>query len=266
MKKIIVAFDAEHSSKGVIEFAIRLNEAEPILLIGVFMPQVDFATSATDPFVPLMEHFDPETLEEQVRLFEETCTHNHIEFRVHKDPYDLAIPNLRKETRYADLLILGSEKFYRNLGTESPNEYLKLILHDAECPIVLVPEKFSFPESNILSYDGSDDAVFAIKSFSCLFPQLCDNKTVLVYARQHPTEIPDMDNIKELAARHFSDLTLQMLDVDPKKYFSTWINDIEHPILISGSYSRSAVSQIFKKSFITEIINEHKIPVFIAHR
>jgi len=273
MKKVIVAFDGNHASGGAFEFARRMNEAEPILLIGVFIPQVDFSADllyspmGTAGVMPFSEKYDPVIITQEINEFQEACIRHHIEFRVHNDHADLAVRELKKETRFADLLILGSEKFYSNLGTDSPNEYLKLVLHDAECPVLLVPEKFRFPENNILSYDGSDDAIFAIKSFSCLFPQLCDNKTTLVYAtNKQSAEIPEEDYIKELATRHFKDLTLQVLDADPRKYFETWLSEFESPILISGSFARSFISVVFRQSFITKTINDHQIPVFIAHR
>jgi nucleotide-binding universal stress UspA family protein len=37
-------------------------------------------------------------------------------------------------------------------------------------------------------------------------------------------------------------------------------------LLVSGSYGRSGLSQLFKKSFVNEIIAEHRLPVFIAHK
>lgn len=273
MKKIIVAFDGHHASRGAFEFARRMNETEPILLIGVFIPQVDFSSDlvyspmGTAGFMPFTEKYDPVLVTQEIAEFQETCIRHHIEFRVHNDHSDVAVQELKKETRFADLLILGSEKFYSNMGTDSPNEYLKLVLHDAECPVLLVPEQYNFPKSNILSYNGSDDAIFATKSFSCLFPELCENKTTLVYAAKKPSsEIPDEDYLEEFATRHFKDLTLQRLEADPKKYFGTWLKDFDSPVLVSGSFARSLISMVFKESFITEVINDHRIPVFIAHR
>lgn len=273
MKKVLIAFDGAHFSKGAFEFARRLNELQPILLTGVFLPQVDFSSTLSyaqggaSAFLPLVEGYNAEVVEQEVQAFEEACLRHHIEYRVHKDRYDFAMPELKKETRFADLLLLGSETFYANLGTETPNEYLRMALQDAECPVIIAPETFSFPESNVLSYDGSEDAAFAIKSFSCVFPALCDNKTILVYATEKPKpEIPDMEYIRELSARHFSDLTLHVLEADPRKYFDTWLSDIKNPILVCGSFGRSGMSLAFRRSFITEVINDHRIPIFITHR
>lgn len=273
MKKILIAFDDGHFSKGAFEFARRLNELQPVLLTGVFLPHVDFSSSfayaqgGASTMIPVIEGYEPEIVEQQVREFEEACVRHHIEYRVHQDRSDFAMPELKKETRFADLLLLGSERFYANLGTETPNNYLRMALHEAECPVILAPEDFKFPQSNVLAYDGSDDAAFAIKSFCGLLPELSVNTTILVYAsaRPHP-EMPDLEYIKELSARHFSDLRLLVLEADPKKYFDTWLSDIQNPILVCGSFGRTGFSQVLKASFISEIINDHRIPLFIAHR
>ena len=273
MKKIIIAFDGTHFSEGSFEFARRLNQLQPVLLTGIFLPQAEigylwsYADGVSVPFIPQLETGDAELIQQNIARFEKQCTSNNIDFRVHKDFYDLALPELKKESRFADLLIIGSEVFYKNMGTHMPNEYLRDTLHDIACPVLLVPEKYDFPESIILAYDGSDEAVFAIKQFACLFPELTNRKTMLVYAHKDATkDIPDKIQIEELAARHFSDLTLFKMNAVPKKDFSNWVMEKKSAILVSGSYGRSGISQIFKNSFIQNIITDHRLPVFIAHK
>lgn len=273
MKKIIIAFDSTHFSEGAFEFARRLNEVQPVLLTGIFLPQAEisylwsYAGGVTVPFIPQLETDDAELVIENIERFKKQCINNNIDFRVHKDFYDLALPELKKESRFADLLLIGSESFYKNMGTHMPNEYLRDTLHDIACPVLLVPEKYDFPESIILAYDGSNEAVFAIKQFAYLFPELTGLKTMLVYAHKDASkDIPDKVQIEELATRHFSDLTLFKLNADPKKNFSSWVNQTKSAILVSGSYGRSGLSQLFKNSFIQDIITDHKLPVFIAHK
>lgn len=274
MKKIILAFDGSHYSNGACEFAKGLNEKKRILLVGSFLPQLDYANlwsysggGITGPlFVPVIEGEDSEAVQQNIQRFESFCVRNGIEFRVHKDFYDFALPELRKESRFADLLILGGETFYKNLGTDGPNDFLKDALHGVECPVVIVPEEFEFPQSNILSYDGSEDSVFAIKQFSYLFPEWADQKTILVYVSDKDGKrFPEQESIEELAARHFSDLTLTRLKKDPQSYFNTWLHDNKGSILVSGAFGRSAFSRSFRKSFVTDAIRENKMPVFIAH-
>jgi hypothetical protein len=186
---------------------------------------------------------------------------------VHKDFLGFALPELKKETRFADLVILGSESFYENLGTGKTNVYLNDALHGPECPVVIVPEQFEFPQSNILAYDGSESSVFAIKLFSYIFPEFAKYKTLLVYSDEdEERELPHIQNIEELVARHFPELSLMKLEVNPKKNFSTWIAEKKDAILVSGAFGRSTLSQLFKKSFVSGVIKDHKLPVFTTHR
>ena len=110
MKKVLLAFDGLHFSKGAFEFARRLNELEPILLLGVFVPQVtianlwSYAAPENAPlFIPLLEEDDSQVIDENISSFEGLCKSNGIEYRIHKDFLDFALPEFKKETRFADL-------------------------------------------------------------------------------------------------------------------------------------------------------------------
>jgi len=272
MKKLILAFDGIHFSEGAFEFARRLNSVQPALLVGVFLPETtptnlwSYAERERD-LLPLIEGYESKTINENISRFEKLCVKNGIEHRVHKDFYDLALPEMENESEYADMLILGSEKFYESAGVSSQNIYLHSALHDMKCPVIIVPEKFDFPENVILAYDGTEQSVYAIKQFAYLFPELANKPTLLVYASKNPDEdFPGKIQIEELVARHFPNLTLLKLNVNPKKYFGTWLSENKSAILVSGSYGRSGFSQLLNKSFVGDIIAEHKLPVFIAHR
>lgn len=272
MKKVILAFEGTAFSEGAYEFARNLHQLQPILLVGVFLPQTSLMNlwsyaEGRRGSIPLIESYESEQVQAGIERFESLCKKDGIEFRVHKDFLDLALPELEKESEFADLLILGSETFYENMGTTSPNIYLRDTLHGVKCPVVIVPEKFEFPQSIVLAYDGSDDSLYAIKQFAYLFPELCDREAVVVYAGPDASkDFPEKIQIEELAARHYSNLTFVKLVVNPKKYFSTWLSEKKSAILVSGSYGRSDLSQMLKKSFIADVIADHRLPVFIAHR
>ncbi|HET9824237.1 MAG TPA: universal stress protein [Chitinophagaceae bacterium] len=275
MRKILLAFDGTNFSKGAFEFARRMNQHSPILLTGVFLPQINYAniwsyagTAAMSPmFIPLVEDDDTIAIEKNIARFEGQCEKNKIQCRVHKDFTDFALPALMKETRFADLLIIGSESFYENLGVNELNESVRDALHGSECPVLVIPEKFEFPQSNILAYDGSQDSVFAIKQFAYLFPDLCNNKSLLVYVQPDgKKEFPDASYIEELTRRHFPDLSLLKLEINPSQFFTKWVADRNGAILISGAFSRSVFSVMLKKSFVTDVIRDHRLPVFVAHR
>ena len=273
MKKIILAFDGIHFSEGAFEFARKLNELQPILLTGVFFPQAEYANlwSYTEAmgvaFVPLIIPDESEQVQKNIERFEKLCIANSIDYRVHQDFFDFALPELKKESCYADLLILGSELFYKNISIVLPNDYLEETLHNMACPVILVPEKFDFPERIILAYDGSEDAVFAIKQFAYLFPELTHQDTLLVYAHEDETrDFPEKLQMEELVTRHFQNLSLHRLGLNPKKYFAGWLLEKKSAILVSGAYGKFGLSRLFKRSFLKDVLAAHRLPVFIAHR
>ncbi len=272
MNKILIAFDAANFSEGAFKFASQLNEIQPCLLTAVFLSSMDYSIFLGYPvgmqsdFVLEMATIDDKLIARSEDRFKELCEKNHIEYRLHEDVGGYSLLTLRKETRYADMLIIGSQSFYKNVDNKSPNYYLKEVLHTAECPVLLVPEEFEFPSDLILAYDGSESSIIAIKMFSYLFPQLCKNDALLVYANDDTDHIPEEAYIEELLTRHYSKLTIFKLDVEPDDYFSAWLKSKKQAMLIAGSYGRTGLSEIFRKSFITEAIKAHRLPIFIAHK
>jgi len=270
MNKILLAFDGINVSKGAFEFSRRLNELQPILLTGSFLPQTDFsaswsyATGEGPVQIPTVEPSVSERVAENMLQFETACKKEGIDYRIHRHFHQLAVEQLLKETRFADLMILGSEVFFGGDAT-----FLTDVLHDTECPVIIVPEAFSFPEQLILAYDGSKSSVFAIRQFTCLFPHLCELPATLVYAssmRDKEAALPEEDYIEELVARHFSQLEIRRLQLHSRNEFAGWLSGLSAPMLISGSFGRSLFSQEFKESFAEKVINYRLIPVFIAHK
>ena len=108
MKKIIIPFDGEHFSNGAFEFARNLNELEPILLTGVFLPDTTY--SGTYGFtglgvmeIPALISFlddDTTALDTNIRHFKELCVKHGIEHRIHKGAKDLGFLQLEKCRSY----------------------------------------------------------------------------------------------------------------------------------------------------------------------
>ena len=140
-------------------------------------------------------------------------------------------------------------------------------LHSMDCPVVVVPEQFNVYTINILGYNGTASSVFAIKQFIYLFPELLKMPTILAYVKEDQSiAFPDQSYVQELLVCHFADLDFFKLDADPYRDFAAWINEKKGALLVTGSYERSALSQLIKKSFVTDVILGHQLPVFIAHK
>ncbi len=273
MKKIILVFDGNHFSEGAFKMATFINEIEEVMVTGVFLQPIDYRdivgySSMGDgsPITVAPYQTDESVTTKIVKTFENRCQHAGLEFRTHRDTDLFALQELQTETRFADLMILSSELFYDNIGSKQPNDYLKKVLHQSECPVLLVPESYKMPEKLILAYDGEEDSVFAIKQFTYLFPKLFNWETKLVTLEEEAETLPHQELIEELAAKHFSNLTLEVVTTETRTTFPSWISEQEGSILVAGAYGRSELSSLFKKSFLSEVIEEHKIPVFIAHK
>jgi hypothetical protein len=272
MKKVIIPFNGGEFSESAFSFAIALNETKRILLTGIFLSQVDFSKfflvpqSLSDASLLLEKDGEEENIRKNIELFTALCEKHNIEFKIHQDLYDFALPELTKESRFADLLIIGSEMFIKCISENEYNIFLMATLQHTECPVMVVPEYFHFPSENILAYDGSTSSVFAIKQFAYLFPDLCNNKTILAYAGDDTADIPAEGNIEELAQTHFSNLAITILNSGHRRQLVEWILKHDDSVLITGSFGRPGLSSQFTKSFVTEVIDAHLIPVFIAHQ
>lgn len=274
MRKVLIAFDGTQYSEGAMAFARKLNDAERISLTGLFLPLFSMSSlwSYADPmtgatFIPTADDSETDLVEKNINRFNDFCSKYNIHHEVNKALFDFAMPELRRETRFADVVILGSESFYHNVGIEHPSEYLKETLHFAECPVIVVPEKYNFPEKNVLAYDGSESSVFAVKQFIYLFPEFADNPTLLVTTNKTSSDLAEQNtDIHGLVSAHFSNLSFLNLQLDPKKYFSTWMSENKNSILVCGAFSRSMISQLFRQSFVEDVLRDHQIPVFISHK
>ena len=274
MKKLIIALDGQHFPRGAFEFVKSINATTKVLLAGVFLSPVDYSKVLAYTgmegmaLMPewLMKNEDDTLVTKNISLFKDACTAEGIEFRIHKDTDLMAISSLIEETRFADCLLVSSDLFYANVSKEQPNFYLEEVLKKAECPVLLVPENYEEPGQVILTYDGNESSVFAIKQFAYVFPGLTKKETILLSITHHEDELPEYSLITELVSRHFSDLKIQPLHLKNKKDFNEWMMGRPNSFIVMGSFSRSIFSQLFKKSFASEVIHDIKMPIFIAHK
>ncbi len=272
MKKIILSFEGSNFAEETLEFARQLNALSPVFLAAAFLPEVDYARFSSlsggivAPGIALAANNEDDTIQKNSARIREFCITHNIKFAIHTDRFDFALSAIRKETRFSDLLVLSGRHFFENIDADQPNAYMKEILHTTECPILMVPEKPVLPDHLILAYDGTQSSIHAIRQFTYLFPEFSDTPATLVYINDKNDEpLPDESFIEELVSHHFKDLRLLKLKMGPKDFAHTWVADKINPWLITGAYGRSDLSLLFSKSFITTLIKENKIPVFVAH-
>ncbi len=276
MKKVIIALDGEHFPKGAFEFAKDINNQNEILLAGVFLSPVDYsrimAYSNAGEGVAIMPEWlmkgeDEIIINKNIKAFEDACNADGMHYRIHKDNDFMAIASLVEETRYADVLLISSDLFYKNVEQGQPNYYLEEVLKRSECPVILVPENYTTTQQVILTYDGGESATFAIKQFAYLFPELATQNVKLVFVCDDAAEeLPGYLMMTELLGGHYPALEIQNLPVSNRNFFTEWLAEQPSSFVVMGAFSRSAFSTLMRKSFAKEIIQKVKMPLFISHK
>jgi len=273
MKKIIVPFEGTQYNGELLEFIRSLNTRSKVFLTGVFLPETDYAQVwppaahvGASMYLPMSQEKE-RVIACNGRQVEAFCETHSIRHRVREDNFDFALAALKKETRFADLLLLSSRHFYEQVCGRQPNAYMANILHGTACPVLLLPDEPRLPGTIVLAYDGSEASIRAIREFAGLFPELSHIPTTLVYLdEKEKGVIPDQDLIRELGHAHFRNFRMLRLNISTDEFYDSWVGMLINPWLLAGAYGRTGLSRLFSRSFVQRMIREHKVPLFLAHR
>jgi hypothetical protein len=272
MKKILFLCDGDNFPKGASEFIKQLGNKESVFVKGLFFTPIDIEQlipisyiPISEPYVKLKEH-EKELVQKSQEYFVQECKSSGIRYQVHSYSKDWNKEILGRESRYSDLIVISEELFCCNTVDSQPNYFMEETLRLTECPVVVIPENFHAIERLAIAYDGKKEGMYALKQFTYLFPDFMELPAELVHIKNEKSEeIPDQDLLKEYTSVHFESQFTSKLHFDPKKYFPSWLENKKNVLLVTGSYSRSAFSNIFRQSFVRQVIARHACPVFIAH-
>lgn len=272
MKKIVLPIEAGSYPAECLDLVRQLNRCAPVMLTAAIVPDVDYASLwavpggfATASYLAEVSSEAIEAINKNSERIGDFCLEENIRHIVRKDQFDFALQEIRKESRFADLVLISSRHFFENISADQPNAYMKEMLQNAESPVLLVPDGARMPEHIVLAYDGSPSSVFAIRQFVYLFPEFRDRPVSVVYLSEKDEPIPDGKFLHEWLGQHFFTVELLKLPIDKSDFLQSWMWSKKDPWLVSGSFGRSGWSQAFSKSFITESIRRPVYPVFLAH-
>jgi nucleotide-binding universal stress UspA family protein len=272
MKQLLFVCAGNEFPQGAFRFLQVLQQLEPVNVVGLFFSPLDLDETAVVSQVPIAAPYERLVARERATvaankaLFARKCTQHYIRYTIHANETQWDKNVLIKESRYSDVVLLCGDLFFADTHLRQPNTFLSEALHHAECPLLLVPEDFTEINQLFIGFDGSKESLFAMKQFGYLFPQLADLPTEVVYAREDASnEIPDLEHLRQYSRVHYGSLGFSKLQVKPGSPFAAWVGERRHGLLITGSYGRSSLSYLARRSFAEEVIRQQKLPVFIAH-
>lgn len=278
MKKFIAAFDGLKFSASTRDYSIQLAKQNGAHLVGVFLDDFtytsykiyDLVSTGSGPIESSkrkMDKKDAETRALAAASFEAACKKAGIEYTLHHDR-SIAIQELLHESIYADLLIINSKETLTHYNEKIPTGFIRDLLSNVQCPVLLVPNIYKAINRLTLLYDGESSSVHAVKMLSYNLSSFKQHpvEVVTVNPPKMSLHIPDNRLMKEFIKRHFPKAKFVVLkgiaEAEIVKYLKQQ-HDI--PLVALGAYRRGTVSRWFRESMADVLMRELKLPLFIAH-
>jgi len=271
MKRILFAGTGKELPSGAFHF-LQTLQPKSVCVTGLFFCPLDFEAENSASYVPIaapyvrVQEKEKQDLHTIKTSFSRQCELHHIPFHLHGNEGQWDKDLFARESRFSDLVVLSAELFAVETFGLQPNSFLYQALQSAECPVVVLPESYLPVKQLVIAYDGSKDCLFALKQFCYLLPQLTDLPAEIIYAKDEITEdIPDLEELRSFCRLHFSSMNFSKLHFRAASHFGDWVRGKESAMLVSGSFGRSGFSYLTKKSFADKTIQDHNMPLFIAH-
>lgn len=277
MKKISAVFDGLKFSDSTLAYAVKLAESSKALLSGVFLESFLYKSYGLADLVGKnglsqvkMKHLlekDKATRAKAASKFEQACKKAHLTYTIHHDP-GFSLQEVLKESIYSDLLLISAAENFSHLPDQPPTRFMRELLADTQCPVLIIPEEYQDIEKVILLYDGKPAAVYAIKQLNYMLPWLCSKpaEVVCVFNNEDTAELPDEDLVREFIACHYPTATYTLLNGKPEEELPTYLKDNgKNSLVVLGAYQRGDLSRWFRSSMADRLMKAIDSPLFIAH-
>jgi nucleotide-binding universal stress UspA family protein len=277
MKKIIAAIDGLKYSESAAQYAIEIAKKVNAHLVGVMLDDATYTSykvydliikeKATDDKLKQYEEKDKETRLKSAVKFESACRKAGITHSIHHDK-NVALQELLHESIYCDLLVIDSKETLTHYEEKKPTRFIRELLTDVQCPVIIVPSKYKPFEKIFMLYDGEPSSIFAIKMFSYLFPFLEEKETEIISVKNpgQTLHLPDNKLMKEFMKRHKPDADYKVIkglpEIEIVQYLKQQPKDM---LIVLGAYRRGRVSRWFRESMADYLMKELLVPLFIAH-
>jgi nucleotide-binding universal stress UspA family protein len=276
MKKIIAAIDGLKYSESAAMYAVQLAKSSNAHLIGIFLDDFtyhsykiyDLIASEGVPSqkAAVLEKNDRKVRTESVKKFEAECHKAGLSYSIHHDR-SIAIQELLHESIYADLLIIDKKETLTSYTEKIPTHFIRDLLGDVQCPVLLVPKKYKPINKVVLLFDGTPSSVYAIKMFSYLLsslkvPQL---EVFSVKSEDQTMYLPDNKLMKEFMKQHFQEVEYHVALGNTEEEIWNHLKSLESPLVVLGAYHRGRLSRWLKKSMADFLMKRLNAPLFIAH-
>ena len=277
MKKFLAVFDGYKMSKSTLDYAIQMAQVTNANLVGVFLDEFIYRTYSVTKIIKTYENYDSviKKLDAKDKVkrdkavieFQKACEKAKIIFSIHRDT-NIALEELKHESMFADLIIINEYETFAKPKEQLPTRFMKNLLGDVQCPVLVVPNVFKQVDKIVLLYDGGPSALYALKMFSYLFGNFNDLpiEVYTVNDRMDNHRLPDNKLMREFIKNHFPKATYTIAQGYAEEQILGYLRKHkENELVVLGAYRRSELSRWFKTSMADILMKEIDNPLFIAH-
>lgn len=276
-RKFLAVFNGFKFSKSTMDYAIQLTKESNAFLVGVFLDESVSRFGSLSKNIPAAkndfeilqksEEKDQQKRDETLKQFEQSCGQAGIMYSFHRNK-GIAIQELIQESIFSDLVIINENETFNRLSENPPTRFIKELLTDVQCPVLVVPDRFKPIDKITLLYDGGPSSVFAIKMFSYLFGEITDISVEVftVKDKMEGSHLPNNKLIREFIRRHFPAAKYIVEKGNAGEEILGHLRYHEgNELVVLGAYRRSEISRWFKTSMADTLMRELDTPLFIAH-
>lgn len=276
MERLLFAVDNDPVDEDAVGFACHLARLTQSRLTGVFLnepvtePEVVIESQSAPGIVTsvTIAGFDKESEqaaqhEENIAIFRDWAGKSGISFNIYLDK-GVPAAELGYETLFADLLLMSADTFSK--GDEPiPSAFVKQMVHDSACPVILTPESFERIDNIVFCYDGGRASLFAIKQFAYLFPQLRSQRVKVISLAAEPPQPAEQARVTRWLGYHFSDVEWIAQGAEAAEALFHYLLKKKDDFVVMGSYGHGLLTSFFEPDYDTCTLRTTSLPIFIAH-
>lgn len=277
MKKILAIIDAVNYNAHQLDVIMSItslqeNSLTVLLLEDTKGATVLLSTPGLEGFEGVYydklvksEHEKKELIEDNYLALKKDCKERGLHCTI-KNIKCIAEEEVITESRFFDLLVIGKALSFPYLYDTNPTQFVKNMLTNAQCPVIVLPETIQKIDGVAFCYNGTFASMYAIRAFAGLFPELVARHSEILYVCEKGEKtIPLKEYLQEYLKAYQAHLTYKVLTGHADKALQEYLDTRTDLICTFGAYGRSRMSRFFNSSSADNILRNLKGPVFITH-
>jgi hypothetical protein len=277
MEKILVLMDPIKPGNHALEFACFLRRQTPSNITCILLDYPETSRRVHRDLHGFPVAFAGQDLrknqiaseartEARISALKKKYAGMNVDFEINRN-YILGEEDILSESQFADLLILDAGIMSDEESEGSPTSFARGILKKSACPVIVAPEDFEELEEIVFCNNNTPDAIFAIKQFTHLFPQLQNIKlAILQVMKNSERETGGVNQLTEWLKSHYHDFRFEIFNGDVNHILFDYLFKRKNIFIVMGAFGRSAFSTFLKKSTAGPLIKIITQPIFISHR